>query len=215
MCHLENWRQMDNTAFTARIRTIAISALAIAMLSGCGTTTDWIKGKVKTESDDTSILGAPEIDVYIEELALLASNDPAATAEIYADATAAATLTPGASTSLRLGLVLAIPGHAESDPERAQILLRDSLSQELLLTPAEIALARIHLNNVERQLVTQSETDRLRLSSSRMQQTQDDAATQRLANVEAENRRLRRELAEAEDKLEAITSIERSIREQE
>ena len=30
----------------------------------------------------------------------------------------------------------------------------------------------------------------------------------RLANVEAENRRLRRELAEAEDKLEAITSIE-------
>jgi hypothetical protein len=32
--------------------------------------------------------------------------------------------------------------------------------------------------------------------------------------VEAENRRLRDELDDAEDKLEAITSIERSIREQ-
>ena len=33
-------------------------------------------------------------------------------------------------------------------------------------------------------------------------------------NVEAENRRLRTELAEAENKLEAITSIELAIREQ-
>jgi hypothetical protein len=37
---------------------------------------------------------------------------------------------------------------------------------------------------------------------------------QRLARVEAENRELRQSLAEAEQKLEAITSIERSIREQ-
>lgn len=215
MCHLRNWRQMDSAAHSSRIRAIAVSGLAVMLLSGCGATTDWIKGKVKSESDETTILGAPEIDAYIEELALLASNDPASTAEIYADATAGATLTPNASTNLRLGLVLAIPGHAESDPARAQSLLRDALSQELLLTPAEIALARIHLNSVERLLIVQVETDRLRASTSRLQQSQQDAASQRLASIEAENRRLRRELAEAEDKLEAITSIERSIREQE
>ena len=40
------------------------------------------------------------------------------------------------------------------------------------------------------------------------------AINQRLTTVEAENRRLRQALAEAEDKLEAITSIERSIRQQ-
>ena len=44
--------------------------------------------------------------------------------------------------------------------------------------------------------------------------TKEAAVNQRLANVEAENRRLRRELEDAEDKLEAITSIERSIRQQ-
>ena len=38
--------------------------------------------------------------------------------------------------------------------------------------------------------------------------------SQRIGTVESENRRLRRQLQEAEDKLEAITSIERSIREQ-
>ena len=42
--------------------------------------------------------------------------------------------------------------------------------------------------------------------------TEAAAINQRLTTVEAENRRLRQALEEAEDKLEAITSIERDIR---
>jgi cell shape-determining protein MreC len=84
-----------------------------------------------------------------------------------------------------------------------------------LLTPTEISLATILLNNVERQIVANTEARRLRTSSSRAAQTQELATSQRLAVVEAENRQLRQALAEAEQKLEAITSIERSIREQE
>ena len=49
-------------------------------------------------------------------------------------------------------------------------------------------------------------------ASSRAARTEERALSQRLANAEAENERLRRELAEAEQKLDAITSIERSIR---
>ena len=89
------------------------------------------------------------------------------------------------------------------------------LAQTILSTPAEISLAVIHLNNVERQIVTNAEARRLRASSSRAARTQEQAITQRLTTVETENRQLRRDLAEAEQKLEAITSIERSIREQE
>jgi len=160
-------------------------------------------------------VGAPEIEVYIAELSRIASGDPAAQAEIFADATAAAQLTPSPSTNLRLGLVLSIPGHPESNPEQAQSILREVLTQTILLTPAEISLAVIHLNNVERQIVANSESRRLRTSSSRAAQTQQQAASQRLTAVEAENRQLRTDLEEAEQKLEAITSIERSIREQE
>jgi hypothetical protein len=85
----------------------------------------------------------------------------------------------------------------------------------MLLTPGEISLATIQLNYVERQIVANFETNRLRASTSRAAQSQEQATSQRLAVVEAENRRLRADLKEAEEKLEAISSIERSIREQE
>ncbi|MGB5578840.1 MAG: hypothetical protein WBM88_15630, partial [Woeseiaceae bacterium] len=109
----------------------------------------------------------------------------------------------------------ATPGHPESNPVEAERLLREVLAQTELLTPAEISLATIHLNNVARFIVANAEARNLRSSSSRAAQTEEQAVSQRLSSVEAENRRLRRELEEAEDKLEAITSIERSIREQE
>jgi hypothetical protein len=200
---------------TTTVRALAMTALVAMALSGCAQTTDWIKGRTSSESDDPGILGAPEIEIYVVELGKIASGDPAAQAEIFADASAAAQLTPGASTNLRLGLVLAIPGHPESDPERAQSVLREVLAQTILLTPAEISLATIHLNNAERQLVANREASRLQTSTSRAAQTQEQALSQRLATVEGENRQLRRDLEEAEQKLEAITNIERSIREQE
>ncbi|HNP63110.1 MAG TPA: hypothetical protein PKH39_04195 [Woeseiaceae bacterium] len=185
------------------------------MLPACGQTTNWLKGRISDRSDKGEILGAPAIDVYVQELGKIAAGDPAAQAEIYADAHAAASLTPSPSTNLRLGLVLAIPGHPESNPQEAQRLLREVLTQTVLLTPAEVSMATIHLNSVERQIVADAEVRRMRASTSRVTQTQEQAISQRLATVEAENRQLRRELEEAEAKLEAITSIERSIREHE
>ena len=136
-------------------------------------------------------------------------------AEIYADAASAAQLTPGPNTNLRLALVLATPGHPESDFAQAESMLREVLARTELLTSAEIALATIHLNSVERLIVTTAEARRLRESSNRAARTEEQAISQRLASVEAENRQLRRDLEDAEQKLEAITSIERSIREQE
>ena len=192
-----------------------MTALVAATLSGCGQTSDWIKGRISSNGDNTEILGAPDVGVYVAELGRVASGDPAAQAEIFADASTAAQLTPSPSTNLRLGLVLAVPGHPESDPEKSASILREVLTQTILLTPGEISLAVIHLNSVERQIVANAESRRLRASSSRAAQTQEDATNQRLVTVEAENRQLRRNLEEAEHKLEAITSIERSIREQE
>ncbi len=198
----------------SRASRIAIVTTIVATLAGCTQTTDWLKGRRTAEADDPIILGAPEADVYLTELADLADGDPATQAEIFADADAAATLTPGPNTNLRLALVLATPGHPESDPEAAERLLREVLTQTELLTPSEIALATIHLNGVERLIVANAEARRLRASNSRAARTEEQAISQRLASVEAENRQLRRDLEEAESKLEAITSIERSIREQ-
>ena len=192
--------------------------VAATMLSGCATAnkaTDWLKGRRTANPDESVIIGAPDVDVYLKELQDLAAGDPGMQAEIYADAASASQLTPGPSTNLRLALVLATPGHSESDPAEAERMLREVLARTELLTAAEIALATIHLNSVERLIVTTTEARRLRESSNRAARTEEQAISQRLASVEAENRQLRRDLEDAEQKLEAITSIERSIREQE
>lgn len=200
-----------------RARNI-LTLVAIVLLSGCAQTKGWLDrvtpGGGDGRSNEPVILGAPSAEDYLRELDQLATGDPATQVELFADAESRATLTPDPSTTLRFALMLATPGHSEMDPERAQSLLREVLTQTALMTPAEIALAQIHLKSVEERIVLSSEARRLRQSSSRQARTEEQAINQRLATVEADNRRLRRELADAESKLEAITSIERSIREQ-
>ncbi|MCH7898988.1 MAG: hypothetical protein IIC62_06555 [Proteobacteria bacterium] len=192
--------------------------IAVALLSGCAQTKSWldkVTPGAAQSSSGTVILGAPSADDYLQTLDLLATGDPATQAEIYADAESRSTLTPDPSTNLRFALVLATPGHSESDPEQAQSMLRELLTQTALMTSYEIALAEIHLNAVEDRIVLGSEARRLRQASSRQAQTEEQALRQRLAAVEAENRTLRRGLDEAQEKLAAITNIERSIRNQE
>ncbi len=205
---------MPESLSTKALRNIASLVLLATMTAGCAQTKDWLTGLRKGKSTESVILGAPEADHYLQEMYQLAGGDPATQAEIYADAESAAKLTPGPSTRLRYGLVLATPGHSGSNPQEAQDVFRELLSQTEVMTPAEIALAGIHLKIVEQKIVLDAETRRLRSANSRTARTEKQANAQRIAKVESENRQLRRSLEEAEQKLDAITSIERSIREQ-
>ena len=204
---------MHNRSSTHRVITIA-AVVAALLLSGCETTTNWLKGRKTADPTDELILDSTEANVYLNEMFELISGYPATQAEIFADAESAATLTPGPSTQLRYALVLATPGHSGSNDAEAQRLLRDILAQTEMMTTAETSLATIYLRDVETRMVLNSESRRLRSASTQAATTEDAAISQRMARIEAENRQLRESLAEAEGKLEAITSIERSIREQ-
>ena len=199
---------------TDAVRNIAALAILVALTAGCAQTKEWFNGIRPGESSESVILGAPDAEQYLTEMHQLASGDPATQAEIYADAESAAKLTPGPSTKLRYALVLATPGHSENNPQAAQTAFRELLTQREMMTPAEVALASIHLDVVEQQIVFGAENRRLRSINSRAATTEEQAVAQRIAKVESENRQLRRSLEEAEQKLDAITSIERSIREQ-
>ncbi len=203
---------------TIRSAALAATIAATLSLSACATTskvTDWIRGKADDGVSESVILGAPDAETYLDELYLLAAGDPQKQADIFEDAEAAARLTPGPSTRLRFGLVLATQGHAQADAVRAQSVLREVLAEKELLTQAETALATIHLNSVSQLVATDSAARQMQESTTRAARSQSQAMSQRIADAEAENRRLRAELADAQQKLEAITSIERSIREQE
>ncbi len=196
-------------------KQLAIAALlATLVLSACESTTNWLKGRRTAEPTDEIVIGSSDASAYLTEMQDLASGDPATQAEIFADAESAATLTPGTSTRLRYALVLASPGHPGSDPAAAQSIFRELLARPEMLTSAENALATIFLGDVEARIVLESEARRLRAENNRAATTEEAAIAQRVARIEAENRQLRRSLADAEAKLEAITSIERSIREQ-
>ncbi|NIA27480.1 MAG: hypothetical protein GWP02_05435, partial [Desulfobulbaceae bacterium] len=110
-------------------RILAMTTLVALLLGGCAQTKQLMSNlrKSPSSSGDGGILGAPGADQYLQEMYELAAGDPATQAEIYADARAGSTLTPGPSTHLRYALVLATPGHPESDPESAQSLLRELL----------------------------------------------------------------------------------------
>jgi len=208
---------MLEESLTIPAKRLIAATLIAAVLSGCTQTRGWldsVRGKDVAAADEQVLLGGPAADDYLAELSELSSNDPALQAEIFADSQAGAQLTPNPSTKLRYALVLATPGHPESDPQQAQSILRELMAQPALMTPAEVALATIYLKSTEELILLSSETRRLRASTDRAQSTEAAAVSQRLATVEAENRRLRRELEDAEDKLDAITSIERSIRAQ-
>jgi hypothetical protein len=207
---------LEESLTTPTKRLIAATLIAV-VLPGCSQTKGWldtVRGSESPASYEEVDPGAPAADDYLSELSELSSDDPASQAEIFADSQAAAQLTPNPSTRLRYALVLATPGHPESDPQQAQSMLRELMAQPALMTPTEIALATIYLKSSEELILLGAETRRLRASTDRAQRTEAAAVNQRLTTVEAENRRLRQALAEAEDKLEAITSIERSIRQQ-
>ncbi len=196
---------------------MAIVTLVVALLGGCAQSKEWMSSmrRSTSSSDDATILGAPDAEYYLDDLYKLTTGDSATQAEIFADAESGFRLTPGLQTNLRFALVLATAGHPETNPERAQTILQELLTQTPLMTPAEVSLTTINLKSVEQQIALTSEARHVRASNSQAARTESASTNQRLSSVEAENRRLRQELDDAEAKLEAISSIERSIRAQE
>lgn len=196
---------------------VLVLVLAATLTAGCTQVNEWLRRDREPATESFSAENS-YVTPYIDEMSQLAGGDPAIQAEVYAEAAAAARLTPDTTSRLRFALALATPGHPGSDPELAQNILRELLAETEVLTPVERALATIHLREVEERLTLNAEARRLRLASARESNSnsnsEDQAIAQRIASVESENRRLRQSLAEAEEKLEAITSIERSIREQ-
>lgn len=204
---------MRSPSYFKRPVFIAVLTVITIAMTGCQVTSDWLNGRRTAEAEPVDF-NAPQTNSYLTEMFELANGDPATQAEIFADAQSAATITPDPSTRLRYALIMAVPGHAETDSAAAQSIFRELLAQTELMTPAEIALATVHLREVEERLVLDNEARRLRSENSQAASTEKAAVSQRIASVEAENRRLSQSLADAEAKLEALSAIERSIRKQ-
>jgi len=190
-----------------------LGALA-ALASGCGTFGTGNRqspNHVSTTVDsDTQV--AVVLAGMIQTLQRLSGGSPAEQAEIVTNARQAYERAPGSSAQLRYALVLATPGHEGRDAERARQLLRELAAQPEALAPAERALSLFELSQLDRELGLVSDNERLQAIASRsVDQDRLAAANRRLQAELDDNARLRKQLEEAQAKLDTIANIEPNL----
>jgi hypothetical protein len=157
--------------------------------------------------------GGNGLALYLSTLRDLIEGDAVVKADVFRSVAAAADAAPTTTNRLNLALALATPGHPSSDPPEAQRLLNELLAKDNALLPEERILALIELKDVEQRLILDAEATRLQRAAQAATTQRNDQNAQRLQAALEENRQLRQQLDEARAKLDAITNIERSIRE--
>jgi hypothetical protein len=187
-------------------------AYCALLIAGCGAT---IPLKHPRDSQalptiDRNSTEASLVAGYLEICMKVAHGTPAEQAEVLATTHNDYTAAPTPSRVLRYAMVLSTPGHAGSDPVVAQRLLREVLANPETLLPAERALASLQLQQVEREQSLQADVRRLQQAAERNANEKIAQLTRNLKSESDEVTRLKKALADAQAKLDAIANIEGS-----
>jgi hypothetical protein len=192
-----------------KLSAIAATALLMALMVGCAGTLG-AKREPAPPSIDRNATESTVLSGYLDLCLKLARGSPAEQAEILTTANNDYSAAPTPSRVLRYAMVLSTPGHPGHDPVVAQRLLHEVLANPETLLPAERALAFLQLQQVERQQTLQADVRRLQQGAERNTNDRIAQLTRRLTTESEENARLKKLLAEAQAKLDAIANIERS-----
>jgi hypothetical protein len=195
---------------SGRIPALAATGL---LLAGCATlngqhAAEPVRAEVRPEDHDA--VAALLLANAFQSMQRLVQAAPAEQAELLADARAAYERTPQGSAQLRYALLLATPGHPARDPVKAQTLLRDLASVPESLVPIERAVTLVELAQLDRELGLAAENDRLQSEAARNDHDRIVAMQRRLQAELDENSKLRKQLEDAQAKLDAIAKIERN-----
>jgi len=191
-----------------RHKLILLASLGLAV-AGCGAVP--LKRPQPTLPDvDRNSTEVTVISSYLDTCFKVARGTPAEQAEVLATTHSDYTAAPTPSRVLRYAMVLSIPNHAGSDPVVAQRLLREVLANPETLLPAERALAFLQLQQVDRQQSLQADVRRLQQNAERSANERNAQLQRQLKTESEENARLKKALADAQAKLDAIANIEGS-----
>ena len=112
---------------------------------------------------------------------------------------------------LKYALILGLPGHTGSDPVAARRALLELLAMPEQLLPQERALVSITLANLNAVTAREAETQRQRDRSGRLDREKVSALNRRIQALTEENEQIRKDLADARAKLDAIANLERNM----
>jgi hypothetical protein len=151
---------------------------------------------------------------YFDTLALMAPGDPVRQRGELEARLAAAQASRSSTDTLRYALALGSAGHAGSNPVEAKRLIAELLAGPNTLEPLEAALANAYLREFDARVELYAQLARQQEELQQKLRSHDADSGRRVDALVSENRQLRRSLAEAERKLEAVAEMERSLIEQ-
>jgi hypothetical protein len=192
-------------------------AACALLLAGCAS----VSGPHETQPahaergpEDRDAVAALLLANAFQAMQRLVQSAPAEQAELLTEARAAYERTPQGSAQLRYALLLATPGHPARDPVKAQTLLRDLAASPEALVPIERAVTLVELAQLDRELGLAAENQRLAAEKAPNDHDRIVATQRRLQAELEENGRLRKQVEDAQAKLDAIAKIERNAGEQ-
>jgi hypothetical protein len=196
---------------TARRAVTPYAALCVlplcALLSACD-----LLPQLRNEPTAVAVQAPTDdgITKYLETINGLASADPARQADVYYEAEREYTRAPTTSSTLNYAAALVTPGHPASRPLEGKRLLEALMATPERMLPAERVLVAVLLHETNERLKLEAEIRRLLATLDDRGRSQ--ANSDKRAQAQAEEiARLRRALAEAQQKLDAIKEIERSL----
>lgn len=200
--------QARNTihARTAGRAAVAVCVLALtALLNACGV------ASIKEEPRASAATGGDAgIGNYLDIMQKLATGEPTQQADVFYEVERAYLAAPTTANTLRRAIALLTPGHPSADLAGGKKLLEQLLATRERLMPAERDLAAFLVKDADERLKLQAEIRRLTATVDERTRRQANS-DQRAATQQAEIASLRRQLDEAQQKLDAVKTIERSI----
>lgn len=156
----------------------------------------------------------PVLAPYVDTLGRMAPGDPVRQGAELDATLAAARQDPSSANVLRHALALGSAGHAASNPVEARRLVTELLAGPNTLQELERTFAAAYLREFDARVALYAELARQREELQQTLKSVDATAERRADALAAENRQLKRALAEAQRKLEAVAEMERSLLEQ-
>jgi hypothetical protein len=188
-----------------------IMSIGGALVGGCALT-DQLRSSPPppTVAQPTQVNAASSVRLYLDTMDGLSSADPAHQADVFYEVEREYTRAPTTANTLRYAVARVTPGHPASGPSEGKRLLETLLATPERMTQEERTLAAVLLHETNMRLKLEAENRRLLATLDDRGRSQANSDKRVQAQLE-ENARLRRALAEAQQKLDAIKEIERSI----
>lgn len=186
----------------------ALTAAAL-MLVGCAGTRPAEAPRPSQPYDSTP--RTVDIRDYLDIFDRLAPGDVGRQTAELAALQAIAQQNPSATNRLKYALAIGAAGRSDSNPIEAKRLISELLAGQHDLQPIEVSLANAFLREFDGRVALYADIARQREETERRLRAVDAEGDRRVTALNAETQRLKKALADAERKLEAVAEMEKAL----